>query len=113
MNDANLFVDFINEENPELWQGFPELMWEFGFEMDCYQSATHVDMLDPRENSEKDIQDYLLEQMQTWSTQKVGNYIFSRYRELTHWSDYGYPKEKGSYFFKQAFLILQQKLNEE
>ena len=51
--------------------------------------------------------------MQNWDTQEVGNYIFSRYRELTHWSDYGYPEERAGYFFKRAFIILQEKLGEE
>lgn len=107
------FAAFINEENPEHWRGFPELMWYLGFEMDCYSSAPKFTELDWQTHSEKDRQDHLLKQMPQWTAQEVGNFIFSRYRELTHWSDYGYPKEKGGYFFKHAFPILQQKLGEE
>ena len=107
------FEDFINEPNPEHWRGFPELMWKLGFEMDCYQSAPDFDERDYYELSEKERQDQLLAHMTQWSVQEVGNYIFSRYRELTHWSDYGYPEEKGAYFFERAFPILQQKLDEE
>ena len=61
--------------------------------------------------TEKDIQDKILSEMKDWKTQEVGNFIFSRYRELTHWSDYGYPEEQGAYFFERAFPILQSKLS--
>lgn len=107
------FTEFIQEDDPEHWKGFPELMWDLGFEMDCYESVPKFDTLDKHEHSEKEIQDQLLQHMQNWNTQEVGNCIFSRYRELTHWSDYGYPAERGGYFFKRAFLILQEKLGEE
>lgn len=107
------FADFIQEDDPEHWEGFPELMWNFGFEMDCYESAPKFDAFDRHEYTEKEIQDQLLQHMQNWDTQEVGNYIFSRYRELTHWSDYGYPAERAGYFFKRAFPILQEKLGEE
>ena len=107
------FAEYINEENPEHWHGFPELMWYLGFEMDCYSSMPKTTELDCQTHSEKERQDHLLKQMPQWTAQEVGNYIFSRYRELTHWSDYGYPEEKGGYFFKHAFPILQQKIGEE
>ena len=107
------FYEFIQEDNPEQWEGFPELMWGLGFEMDCYESAPKFDLLHRHKHTEKEIQDQLLQHMQNWDTQEVGNYIFSRYRELTHWSDYGYPEERAGYFFKRAFIILQEKLGEE
>lgn len=113
VKNKGFFFEYENEPNPEHWQGFPGLMWELGFEMDCYNSAPSFEAFDRRTRSEKEIQDQLIEQMHGWTTQEVGNYIFSRYRELTHWSDYGYPEEKGGYFFKRAFPILQMKLGEE
>ena len=102
-------TEFINEPNLDKWHGFSELMYESGFEMDCYNSAPDF------ENSgttEKEIQDNLLKHMENWTLQQVGNYIFSRYRELTHWSDGGYPQEKGTYFFRKAFEILEEKIKE-
>lgn len=111
MDIKTLFISYKEEQNPERWRGFPELMWKLGFEMDCYNSAPKYDELSRRTHSEREIQDQLLSLMQDWTTQEVGNYIFSRYRELTHWSDYGYPKEKGAYFFGKAFPILEGKLS--
>lgn len=113
VKNKGFFFEYQNEPNPEHWCGFPELMWELGFEMDCYNSAPKIAALDYRSHSEKEIQDHLLKHMNDWTTQEVGNYVFSRYRELTHWSDYGYPEERGGYFFKRAFHILQMKLGEE
>ena len=111
MDTKTLFISYKEEQNPERWRGFPELMWELGFEMDCYNSAPKYDELSRQTHNEKEIQDQLLSLMQDWTTQEVGNCIFSRYRELTHWSDYGYPAEKGAYFFEKAFSILEEKLS--
>ena len=108
---SNLFLPYKSEPNPERWHNFPELMWELGFEMDCYQSAPIATHYAQHPSAEKELQDQLLSQMQYWTTQEVGNYIFSRYRELTHWSDYGYPEERGHYFFSRAFPILEAKLS--
>ena len=105
-----MFDSYKSEPNPEHWCGFPELMWKLGFEMDCYRSAPSFEELDMWTHTEKEIQDQILSEMTKWTTQQVGNYIFSRYRELTHWSDYGYPYEKGAYFFERAFPILESKL---
>ena len=111
MNIDNLFLSYKNEPNPEHWRDFSELMWDLGFEMDCYNSAPTLHESRRLQHTEKEVQDQLLQEMITWSTQEVGNFIFSRYRELTHWSDYGYPEEKGHYFFKNAFPILEKKLS--
>ena len=106
----NLFLSYKTEANPEHWEGFPETMWNLGFEMDCYQSAPTHTIPANKTYTEREQQDHLLSQMDAWETQDVGNYIFSRYRELTHWSDYGYPEERGHYFFVRAFPILESKL---
>lgn len=111
MNIEQLFETYISEPSPEHWQGFPELMWELGFEMDCYHSAPDLEEFEvPGDRADEAVQDKLLEKMEGWSTQNVGNYIFSRYRELTHWCDYGYPESRGAYFFRKAFSILIKKL---
>jgi len=113
MDKNQLFEQYQFESNPEHWRGFPELMWDLGFEMDCYNSAPSFEVLDWQTHTEKEIQDQLLCEMKNWTTQEVGNYIFSRYRELTHWSDYGYPEEKGAYFFERAFPILKTMLESD
>ncbi len=111
MNKNKIFDPYKSEPNPEHWRGFPELMWDLGFEMDCYNSAPSFELLDRQTHTEKEIQDQLLSEMKNWTAQELGNYIFSRYRELAHWSDYGYPEEKGAYFFEKAFSILESKLD--
>lgn len=109
----NLFTPYKIEQNPERWAGFPELMWKLGFEMDCYNSAPKYEKLSWEEHTEKEIQDQLLVEMKKWTKQQVGNYIFSRFRDLTHWCDYGYPEEQGAYFFEKAFAILEDKMISE
>ena len=113
MNKSNMFDQYKSEPNLEHWRNFSELMWELGFEMDCYDSAPTVKALDWQFHTEKETQDQLLAEMINWKTQEVGNYIFSRYRELTHWSDYGYPEEKGAYFFERAIPILESMLKSD
>lgn len=105
-----MFEEYIREPNPEHWQGFPEMMWALGFKMDCYTSGPVIEY-DPYGNghSHKEHQDLILAELQKQPTRIVGNYIFSRYRDLTHWSDYGYPEEQGHYFFERAFPILEAK----
>lgn len=113
MNPLFDFSPFIDEANPEHWDNFPELMWSLGFEMDCYASAPRFEAYEYPAHTYKEIQDQLLTEMENWDTQLVGNYIFSRYRYLTHWCDYGYPEEEGGYFFQRAFPILECKLLED
>lgn len=107
-----IFDEFMKEPNPEHCENFPETMWGLGFDMDCYSSAPDFYNYpwDDTEHTEKDRQDVILAEMEKWPMQIVGNYIFSRYRELTHWSDYGYPEEQGHYFFARAFPILARKI---
>ena len=69
-------TEFINEPNPDKWHGFSELMYESGFEMDCYNSAPEYEQYDNPEHTEKEIQDNLLKHMEKWTLQQVGNYIF-------------------------------------
>ena len=108
-NKDKIFAAYLIDLNPEHWRDFSEFMWDLGFEMDCYRSAP-FEFYRQNEETEKQAQDRLLESMKSWSTQLVGNYVFSRYRDLTHWCDYGYPEEQGPYFFQKAFPILQEKL---
>ena len=60
----------------------------------------------------KEIEDAILRNLSACDIQVVGNYIFSRYRELTHWCDFGYPPERDEYFFPKAFSILIDKFEE-
>jgi len=57
MNSLFDFAPFITEANPEHWEGFPELMWNLGFEMDCYASAPRFDTYTYPTHTNKEIQD--------------------------------------------------------
>lgn len=109
----NIFDKYIKEENPEHWidMGFADFMWHLGFEMDCYKSFEELYPYPSDErktNQEK--QDWILSKLKLSSTQIVGNYIFSRFRYLTHWCDYGYDETESTYFFPKAFAILEDKM---
>ena len=67
MDKNQLFEQYRLESNPEHWRGFPELMWDLGFEMDCYNSAPSIKVLDWQTHTEKEIQDQLLSEMKNWT----------------------------------------------
>ena len=64
------FDEYVNEPDPEHWRGFPELMWELGFEMDCYKSAPCLEETTRQEQSKTAIQDRLLSHMAHWTAQE-------------------------------------------
>ena len=43
MDKNRLFDQYQSEPNPEHWRGFPEFMWDLGFEMDCYNSVPYFE----------------------------------------------------------------------
>lgn len=107
----NIFEPYLKDDNPEHWKGFPELMWSLGFDMDCYKSFEELYSLPQGKTlSNREKQDWIISRLKTSDTQIVGNYVFSRYRYLTHWCDYGYDQIECGYFFHKAFGILEDKL---
>ncbi len=99
------------ENNLDNWDGFPELMWGLGFEMDSgvsfeeYRSNSKLKLKEaqtPREENRNKL--YLLEHA---SLQIVGNFLFSYWRYLTHWS-YGYNKYDVD-FLRRVIGILESK----
>lgn len=77
MKRTDLFSSYRQEKNPEHWRGFSEVMWDLGFEMDCYRSKPECESFSQEGHSEKEIQDHILTEMLKWNTQEVGNYIFT------------------------------------
>ena len=107
-----IFDAFKQEANLDLWEGFPEMMWSLGFEMDCCHSFEEYReqcglVVKPAssEREEKRNTLYLLEHAES---QIVGNYLFSEWRYFTHWS-YGYS-EYDVDFLQQIIVILESKL---
>lgn len=113
-----IFSPYLEDLDPDHWscwgKNFPELIWGLGFEMDCYNSYQELFPNPPRQDlPQKEIEDIILKNLSTCSLHAVGNHLFSRYRQLTHWSDHGYAPEKAYYFFPRAFAILIRKFEEQ
>lgn len=114
MNDNTLYAfdTYKQEKNLDRWQGFPELMWKLGFEMDCCNSFEEY----KRQNGF--ILDYSLPERQQrrkilfWlehaDKQIVGNYLFSEWRYYTHWS-MGYNDFDVDFLWR-ILAILESKL---
>ena len=110
----DIFAKYLKQPNPDRWDDFPALMWNLGFEMDCYHSfEDHYQIPYDTLNTEKERQDWIIEKLKLCPTQIVGNYVFSRYRHLTHWCDYGYDEHMGTYFFEKVFPVLENKMIED
>lgn len=94
---------------------FPETMKELGFKMDCYKSYEKLfaGQMTYRRLPEQEEQDVILANLEKSDVQIVGNYIFSRWRELTHWDESDYSGYDSAYFFPKAFKILADKLGVE
>lgn len=109
-----IFNQYKNESNLDQWNelGFSELMWGLGYEMDCcksFEKYTDHSLLQIKpahnEREEKRNNLYYLEQA---DRQIVGNYLFSYWRYLTHWSISGYT-EYDVDFLVRIIRILEEK----
>ena len=105
-NQLKHYVDKWNEtENLEAWESFYESMTENGFVMDSYESfrTAFPDVQGVKSTKEKSI---VVEKLKTAERQIVGNFIFSHWRYLTHWCEWGFDVEKERKFFKELFEVL-------
>lgn len=57
----------------------------------------------------KEERNHVIENLKTVDTQIVGNFIFSHWRYLTHWCEWGFDVEKERKFFKDLFEVLSCK----
>ena len=82
-------------------------MTENGFVMDCYESLTTA-FPDNQEiiRAIKERNVIVVEKLTTAERQIVGNFIFSHWRYLTHWCEWGFDVEKERKFFKDLFEVL-------
>ena len=85
-----IFDKYKAIEDLYYWDGFPELMWGLGFEMDCghsfeeYRANSTLALKEPHsDREEKRNILYLLEHA---DLQIVGNALFSNWRYYTHWA---------------------------
>lgn len=85
-----IFDKYLNEPNIEYWEDFPETMWSLGYEMDCgnsYDAFLQNCGLNLKEaHSERQKKRNTLYVLEHAERQIVGNYLFSYWRYLTHWS---------------------------
>ena len=105
MENIKTLIEKWNETvDLERWEKFAETMWAMGFEMDGYESFKNAfgNFSCSNEKGQKAVLKNLAE---TADIKVVGNFIFSHWRYLTHWS-YGYNVEKEGKFFKELFKVL-------
>lgn len=103
MGLKELIKNWNETENLERWKDFLETMQKNGFIMDCYES--YVQLFDNKLGEEKEERQAVIKNLKTADRQIVGNFIFSHWRYLTHWS-YGYDEKKEREYFKELFEIL-------
>ena len=91
--------------NLEAWENFYEVMTGNGFVMDCYESfrATFPDVQGIETKEEKV---NVIENLKTADKQIVGNFIFSHWRYLTYWCEWGFDVTQERKFFKDLFEVL-------
>lgn len=89
-----MFAPYKANHNLDAWDGFPEMMWGLGFEMDTFKTYDEFlknsdlklkEATNERQNKRNSL--YVLEHA---DRQIVGNYLFSYWRYLTHWTIGGY-----------------------
>lgn len=85
-----IFDTYKAKDDLYYWDGFPELMWGLGFEMDCGESFREY-----RDNStlalkeahnEREEKRNVLFLLEHADLQLVGNYLFSEWRYYSHWA---------------------------
>ena len=92
-----------NSKHLDDWENFPETMWAMGFEMDCHES--YKQLFNDNLGSSKEERQTVIKNLKTADMQIVGNFIFSHWRYLTHWS-YGYDINEEKEYFKELFKVL-------
>ena len=85
-----LFDEFKAEKQIDLWNGFPELMWGLGYEMDACSSFEEYceksDLKTKQVHNTRDKRRNTLYMLEHAGRQIVGNFLFSEWRYFTHWA---------------------------
>lgn len=107
---SGIFDKYLNESNIEHWDDFPETMWGLGYEMDCgksYDAFLQNCGLSLKEaQNERQLKRNTLHVLEHAGRQIIGNYLFSYWRYLTHWS-MGWSKYDVD-FLHRIITILKQ-----
>lgn len=112
-----IFDEFKNNSNLDDWcDKFPDVMWKLGFDMDSNESFAvfkkycEIELKVPktRQDEYRNIL-YLLEHA---NRHIIGNYLFSEWRYLTHWSMCGFDKYDSD-FCQRIIKLLEKTYKEE
>ncbi len=109
-----IFNQYKNESNLDQWNelGFSELMWGLGYEIDCGKSFEDYAKGSPLKvklaNTDREEKRNYLYYLEHADRQIVGNFIFSYWRYLTHWSMSVYT-EYDVDFLLRIIKILEEK----
>lgn len=108
---SGIFDKYLNEPNIEHWEDFPKTMWRLGYEMDCgnsYNAFLPKCGLNLKEaQSEREQKRNALYVLEHADRQIVGNYLFSYWRYLTHWSMDGWTKYDVDFLHRIIKILVQ------
>lgn len=113
----SIFDQLKNETNLDKWTDleFPDLMLDLGYEMDSGESFDEYIKSSPFKvkpaNTEREEKRNNLYYLEHADRQIVGNYLFSHWRYLTHWSMSGYTLYDVDYLLR-IIKILEDKYRE-
>ncbi len=106
-----IFDKYKTIEDPESWEGFPELMWGLGYDKPGQKSYSEflaesgLKLKNPT-NSREEKRNYLYV-LEHADRIVVGNFLFSQWRYLTHWS-FGRYDEYDVEFLRRIIAILEK-----
>lgn len=108
-----IFEKYKSDSNLDNWcEEFPDMMWALGYDMDCchsfeeYAENCKLNLKTPKNEREK--KRNILYMLEHADRQIVGNYLFSYWRYLTHWTLYGYDEYEVD-FVMRVIKILEDK----
>ncbi len=104
-----MFDPYKAKQNPDDWDGFSEMMWGLGFEMDAgksyYDFLEKCDLKLKETESERQKKRNRLYVLEHADRQIVGNYLFSYWRYLTHWAIGGYSTYDIDFLFRVVEIL--------
>ena len=107
-----MFDEFKAEDNYDRWDRLPDLLGGLGFKMDAYNSFREYEKtsaLKPNPGSlNREERKYILYLLEHADRQIVGNFLFSTWRNYTHWC-IPYEDEYATDFLRRIIAILESK----
>ncbi len=104
-----IFDQYKVNSDLDAWEGFPELMWGLDFEMDGLKSYSEfleksgLKLKEP--TNAREVKRNYLYVLERADQNVIGNFLFSEWRYLTHWSFGIYDKYDVDFLDKIITLL--------